>query len=306
MKIGLVLGGGGARGFAHIGVLKVFEENNIKIDFISGSSMGALIGAMYAQNPNANQVEQRVKEFITSEKFIKAGKNYFKHQQNYEPEDLIQHLGRQIKQRIIINLAAHRKSLMKGERLKLAVVELLKEDDIENTIIPFACSATDLKYGNPVIFKKGSIQRAIMASSAIPGFIPPIEIDDNVLVDGSVCNNFPVDAIKELGADFIIASNVSLLIDSNVSINNVIDIIIRANSVSTNRINKLLLEKVNFTITPEIDSVHWSQFEKHEYVIEKGYKAASDQLQKLLNLIGTKKPFWNRSLIRIKNLIGQN
>lgn len=306
MKIGLVLGGGGARGLAHIGLLKVFEENDIKVDFISGSSMGALIGGMYAQNPDVGQVEQQVKEFLTSEKFKKAGKNYFKHQQTYEPEDLIQNLGRQIKQRIIINLAAHRKSLMKGERLKLAVSELLDDDDIENTKIPFACSATDLKHGEPFIFKNGKIRQAVMASAAIPGFIPPQEIDDRVFVDGSVCNNFPVDAVKALGADFIIACDVSLVVDSDVSLGNVIDIIIRANSISTKQINKLLLEKVNFSITPEIGNVHWSQFEKHEFVIEKGYEATSYQVQKLLDLIIQQKSYWHRGFVRIKRLIGQN
>ena len=306
MKIGLVLGGGGARGLAHIGLLKTFEENNIKIDFITGSSMGALIGAMYAQDPNAKQVEERVKTFLTSDKFKKAGKNYFKHQQNYEPGDLIQHLGRQIKQRVIINLAAHRKSLMKGARLKLAVSELLANDNIENTAIPFACSATDLRYGKPQIFKQGNIRSAVMASAAIPGFIPPIEYEDKVLVDGSVCNNFPVDAVKELGAEFIIASDVSLLMDSNTPLTNVIDIIIRANTVSTNRVNELLLEKVDFIIAPEMGNVHWSQFEKYDYVIKKGYEASGDQVQKLLNLIAAKKSFLKRSLARLSRIIGQN
>lgn len=303
MKIGLVLGGGGARGLAHIGLLKVFEENNIKIDSIAGSSMGALIGGMYAQNPNAKQVEQRVKEFLRSEKFIKAGKNYFKHQENYEPQDLIQHLGRQIKQRVVINLAAHRKSLMKGDRLKLAISELIEDSNIEDTAIPYACSATDLRYGEPVIFKKGRIHRAIMASTAIPGFIPPVDYGDRLLVDGSVCNNFPVEVVKEFGADFIIACDVSLVLEPDVTLSNVIDIIIRANSVSTNRINSMLLKKVNYIITPQIGNIHWSQFEKHDYVIDKGYEAAQFKLEKLLALLKKEKSFWRRSLKKFNMII---
>jgi len=110
LKVGLVLGGGGARGLAHVGVLKVFQENDIKIDVITGTSMGALIGGLYAQNPDADWVENRVRTFIKSEKFNRAGKNYFRHQRNFEPEDLLQQLTREIKKRVIIHLAAHRKS----------------------------------------------------------------------------------------------------------------------------------------------------------------------------------------------------
>ena len=214
-KIGVVLGGGGARGLAHVGLLKVLEANNIKIDFITGTSMGALVGAMYAQNPDASRIESRVREFISSDKFKRAGRNYFRHQSDYEPQDLIQHLGREFKKRIIINLAAHRISLMKGERLTLAVNDLIENGNIEDTKIPFACSSTDLNHGEAFIFKSGDIRNAITASAAIPGFIPPLKLDGRLLVDGSICDNFPVDTIREMGANFVIASNVSLDMDTS-------------------------------------------------------------------------------------------
>lgn len=285
IKLGLVLGGGGARGLAHVGLLKVLEAHDIKIDFIAGTSMGALVGAMYAQKPDAGWVERRIREFISSEKFKRAGRNYFRNQSDYEPQDLIQHLGREFKKRVIINLAAHRISLMKGERLTLAVTDLIENGNIEDTKIPFACSATDLRYGEAFVFKSGDIRNAITASAAIPGFIPPVKLDGRLLVDGSICDNFPVDTIREMGANFIIASNVSLELDPSTGLNNVIDIIIRANSVSTQYINKLLLEKVNYVIVPETGSFHWSEFEEFELLFRKGEEAALKEISGLLKML---------------------
>jgi len=301
-KIGLVLGGGGARGLAHIGVLKVFEAHNIKIDVITGTSMGALIGALYAQNPDAKWVDQQVRTFIFSDKFKHAGKNYFRHQTNFEPEDLLQQLTKEIKKRVIINLAAHRKSLMKGERLTLAVNELIKPGKIEDTKLPFACAAADLKYGEAVIFDKGDIRFALTASAAIPGFIPPLESNGRILVDGSVNNNFPVDAARDLGADFIIASDVSLDMDSEINLNNVIDIIIRSNTVSTFHINRLLLEKVNCIISPDIGQIHWSEFDKYDMLVEKGKEAAEKEIVKLKKKLKSKYSIWGR----IKTNIGSS
>ncbi len=302
LKVGLVLGGGGARGLAHVGVLKVFQENDIKIDVITGTSIGALVGGLYAQNPDAEWVENRVQTFIKSNKFVQAGKNYFRHQRNFEPEDLLQQLAREIKKRVIINLAAHRKSLMKGERLQLAISELIQEGKIEDTKIPFACSAADLKYGETVVFDKGDIRFALSASAAIPGFIPPVENNGRLLVDGSVCDNFPVEAAYNLGAEIIIASNVSLDMDPAIQLDNVIDIIIRSNSVSTHHINKLLLEKVDCIIAPDTGTVHWSEFDKYDMLLDKGIEAAQKEVEQLKTLLKKKNSYLGRFKMSLLNL----
>lgn len=284
-KVGLVLGGGGARGFAHIGILKVLEAFNIKIDVITGTSMGGLVGAMYAQNPDAKQVEKRIRDFLNSEAFKRAGKNYFKQQQNLEPTDLLQQLTHEIKKRVVINLAAHRQSLMKGERLKLAVTELIAEGNIEDTQIPFACSATDLHYGQKVVFDKGDIRFALTASAAIPGFIPPMNDNGRLLVDGSVCDNFPVETARKMGANFIIVSNVSMQIDPAIQLRNVIDIVIRANAVSTFHIDKLLLKTADCVLRPETGNIHWSEFEKYDELVGKGVAAAEKEIERLQKML---------------------
>jgi NTE family protein len=305
LKVGLVLGGGGARGLAHVGILKVFQENDIKIDVITGTSIGALIGGLYAQNPDAEWVEDRVCTFIKSDKFKQAGKNYFRHQRNFEPQDLLQQLTREIKKRVVINLAAHRKSLMKGERLKLAVSELIQEGMIEETQIPFACSSTDLKYGETVIFDKGDIRFALTASAAIPGFIPPVESNGRLLVDGSVSDNFPIDAAYSLGAEIIVASNVSLNMDPAIQLDNVIDIIIRSNSVSTNQINKLLLENADYIIEPDTGDVHWSEFDKYDLLLDKGIEAAQKSIDPLKALLKNKNSLLGQFKISLLNMLNK-
>jgi NTE family protein len=303
LKIGLVLGGGGARGLAHVGVLKVFQENDIKIDVITGTSIGALVGALYAQNPDAKWVENRVDTFINSEKFKQAGKNYFRHQRNFEPEHLLQQLTRELKKRVVINLAAHRKSLMKGERLQLAVHELIREGKIEDTKIPFACSAADLRSGETVDFKEGDIREAITASAAIPGFIPPVAKNGHLLVDGSVCNNFPVAAAYSLGADIIIAVNVSLHLDPNVQLDNVIDIIIRSNSVSTHHINKHLLANVDCIISPDTGDIHWSEFDRYDQLLKKGIEATKKEIKPLRMMLKKRNSLVGRSKYSILNKV---
>ncbi len=282
LKIGLVLGGGGARGLAHIGVLKVLEKNNIPIHVITGTSMGALIGALYAQHPDAEWVENRVQQFLNSDVFRRSGGNVFKqHRADYEPEDVLRQLSHRIKKRIVINLAAHRISLMKGERLQLAIDELIDDGKIEDTKIPFACASTDLRYGETVVFTNGSLRYALRASAAIPGFIPPVAQNGRLLIDGSVCNNFPVEAARMLGANFIIASDVMLDVDPKIELKNVIDIVIRSNMVSTNAVNSLLLEKVEHVIRPQTGKTHWSDFEDFDSLFRKGYDAAHEEIEKI-------------------------
>ncbi len=126
LKIGLVLGGGGARGLAHIGVLQALQAQGIDVDIIVGTSMGAIVGAVYAQHPDADFVERKFRDFFENDKFNTFGGVKFRRANAYEPEDLLQQLSREIKRRVVINLAAHRKSLLKSERLDTLVHIWLK------------------------------------------------------------------------------------------------------------------------------------------------------------------------------------
>lgn len=284
IKIGLVLGGGGARGLAHIGVLQSLQAYDIPIDIIVGSSMGAVIGAIFAQHPDADFVEKKYRDFLASDQFSTMGGTRFRKENKYEPEDLLQQLSREIKRRVVINMAAHRKSLLRPERLKVPVENLIEPGRIEDTAIPFACSAVDITSGEEVVFRSGDIHHAVSASAAIPGFFPPVSSGGHQLVDGSVINNFPIDTAREMGADVVIASNVSATFEPE-EVNNVVDIIIRSNAAASAKINRQALKNAEIVLTPPIGKVNWSDFEQVDFLIEKGKLEAQRSIEDIRRIV---------------------
>ncbi|MGD9487058.1 MAG: patatin-like phospholipase family protein [Calditrichaceae bacterium] len=303
IKIGLVLGGGGARGLAHIGILKVLQDRGIPIDIIVGTSMGAIVGATYAQTPDASFVKEKFAKFIKGDKFRSLDDNFFRQQPGYEPEDILHQVSREIKRRLIINIAAHRVSLMKAERLEIALDALVADELIENTKIPFACAALDLKSGKDIVFKSGKIRKAIQASSAIPGFLPPVEYNGYLLVDGSVSANFPIDAARELGADIVIALDVSLSTYADNGFDNVIDIIIRSNMAASRKINELTLKEADLVISPKIGNITWSAFEQIDHLIAQGIVEAEKRLPEIIDLVHSKQGIWTKSKARFSHIL---
>lgn len=305
IKIGLVLGGGGARGLAHIGVLQVLQAYGINVDIIAGTSMGAIVGAVYAQHPDADFVERKFRDFLKSDKYSLLSGVRFRKENVYEPEHLLQQFSREIKRRVVINMAAHRKSLLKAERLTTFLEYLVEDSKIENFTLPFACTAVDLNSGDDVIFKNGDIYPALAASAAIPGFLPPVESNGRLLVDGSVTNNFPIDMVREMGADIVLAVNVSSTFDIQASAENVVDIILRSNAAATKKINTITLRSADYVVTPPIGKVHWAEFEEIDFLIEKGKAEAQRSVAAIRELINKNSSLigrWDRWLMKkVKN-----
>jgi NTE family protein len=297
-KIALILGGGGARGLAHIGVLRALEEHKIPIDMIIGTSMGAMIGAAYAQNPDASAVGGRFSTFLQSEEFESIGITRFEKEQS-EPDDLLNKLAERIKRRVVINLAANRKSLFRGERLMIAIRRLVDSGLIEECRIPFACSALNISNMEEIIFDQGDIRRAVTASSSIPGFLPPIEMDGQLYIDGSVCTNFPWQYAKDNGADIIIAVDVTLENIRTQNPDNVIDIIIRTNMAANLKINRIALDNVDYVIRPPLGRIYWNEFDRFESLMELGYRETKKHIDNLEKII----KFHNKISTRLKKKI---
>ena len=301
-KIALILGGGGARGLAHIGVLKALEENGIPIDMVVGTSMGAMVGAVYAQNPDSRKLEEKFVSFLDSERFQAIGINRFDKEQS-EPDNLLEQMAKKFKRRVIINLAAHRQSLFKGERLMVAINQLIDNILIEETKLPFACSALDLSKLEEVIFDKGNIRTAVSASSSIPGFLPPVEIGDTQYVDGSICTNFPWDYARAHGADIVIAVDVTLRNIHTVHPDNVIDIIMRTSIAANYKINRLALDNVDFVIRPPLGQIYWNEFDRYNSLIELGYKAGKNCITDINEIIHQHNKLTNRIKKRLLKII---
>jgi len=186
-KIGLALGGGGARGLAHIGVLKVLHEAGIKIDYICGVSMGALIGAGYSLGMNILEMEKEANSFTKTKAM-----------------------------RELVDLSTFRQSIIKGKKIFKYIDNFLGEKDFDDTRVPFKIIATNLSDGSVVALTKGNLAKAVEASICVPGILPPVKIGNDYLVDGGVANPTPIDETIKMGADLVIG--VDLIIKKPVKI----------------------------------------------------------------------------------------
>ena len=201
-KIGLVLGGGGAKGAAEVGVLKVLEEAGIKPDYICGTSIGSIVGGLYAAGYSAAELEtmfqtQEWLSLLTDRSSSLANEPY------KVDNDVTYIFGFPI-----IDRKAKGLGVMKGSSIEHMLDSMVCAKgckDFQSLKIPFCCVAADIRSGTEVILREGSLARAMRASMAIPAILKPVEIDDRKLVDGGMLNNLPVDVCREMGADIIIA-----------------------------------------------------------------------------------------------------
>ena len=176
-KVGLALGGGGARGLAHIGVLKVFEQEKLPIDFLSGASMGGIIAAGYASGLNAAQLEAIALEMADFRNMVR-----------------------------LLDVRPRRRGLLEGKRVREFLVEKLGIDlNFDQLRMPLVMTATDLLRGKEVVLKSGSVIDAVMATSAFPGVFQAVYCGDQMLVDGGMLNNVPAEPVRQLGAQVVIA-----------------------------------------------------------------------------------------------------
>jgi NTE family protein len=185
IKLGLALGGGGARGLAHIGVLKVLESNDIPIDMIVGTSMGALVGAAYAAEPDAGKLKQRVLEFLESDGDHKKGLKLLGRMQwdDSTKADWRNRMYRFAQKEIFLSLVMFRNALLSIKEMRDTVEVFAADIGIEQTKIPFVALAADLYTGEQVVLNRGRLIEAVMASCAVPGFMPPIPWNGRLLVE---------------------------------------------------------------------------------------------------------------------------
>jgi len=264
IKVGLALGGGGARGLAHIGVLKALEEEKIPIHAIAGTSMGA--------------------KFLSHE----GEKNKEK------KESLLKELGYFVRRRLIYVVGASRISLEHQEKLMEPLKTAVRDEPIENAKIPFAAVAIDLVSGREVVIKKRSMINALYASSSIEGIFPPLRLDNQLLSDGGVASLVPVDAVRELGANFVIGVSIPEKIRQETEFGSGIEVILRADALTRNKLNDLMLKDCDVVITPEVRTIHWANFGKLDECIQKGYDATKSKIKEIKEKMERKRSLWNK------------
>lgn len=283
-KIGLVLSGGGAKGFAHIGVLKVLEEAGIKIDYIGGTSMGAVIGGLYASGYNASQIDSIFKKTnfdeLINDYIPRSSKNFYgkKNDELYA---------------IVLPFSNFRigipEALSKGMYNYNLLSSLTRNvrhiRDFNKLPTPFLCIATNIETGEEVLLNKGNLVQAMMASSAFPSLFTPVEIDGNLLVDGGVVNNYPIEEVRNLGADIIIGVDVQDDLMKRKNLKNATRILVQITNLQSIDKMKAKIKETDIYVKPDIRDFGVISFDRGEEIIRKGEEATFAVYEKIKSLV---------------------
>lgn len=259
-KVALVLSGGAARGFAHVGVIRALEQEKIPIDLIVGTSVGSLIGAIYASDRNSFELEWTAFQLEKESLF------------DYGMFTAITGMG-----------------LAKGAKLEEFVKSKIPTANIENLKIPFAAVATDLNLGKRVVLDKGSVVKAVHASSAIPGVFEPVRHQGRLLVDGGVTDNIPIGVAREMGADIVIAVDISENVE-NHNLTNLVDVMLQAVNIMFNE-NVLSHKKdADVLITPPVGKVAMLDFTQKKQCMQAGIEETQKAMPAIKAVIADWRP----------------
>jgi NTE family protein len=279
-KVGLVLSGGGAKGLAHIGVLKAIEEAGVKIDYIGGTSMGAIVGGLYASGYNAAQIDSifSVSDFdkLLKDYIPRSSKNF------YEKEN---------DERYALTLPFDNWKIgvpyaySKGLNIYGLLNKLFHNDrhirDFNQLATPFLCIATDIETGKQVLLNHGYLSQAIMASATFPSLFSPVLLENKLLIDGGVVNNYPIDEVRKLGAEFIIGIDVQDGLKTRKDLKNATRILVQISNLQMMDKMKSKKDLTDIYIKPDISEYNVISFSDGKEIINKGEEATFGVYEKL-------------------------
>src|SRR5215467_3306159 len=274
-RIGLVLGGGGARGLAHIGVLRWLEEHRIPVDYIAGTSMGGLVGGLYATGMPLAEI-RRLVSTLDWDKLLSGPPSYnelsFRRKEDRRAYPSALEFGWRDGLRLPQSINPGHYVGLLLDRLTLPYSTVPSFDDLPT---PFRCVATDMIAAQPVVLKDGSLAQALRATMAIPGIFTPIEIGGKVLADGGLLDNVPSGVVQAMGADLIIAVNVGTPLGTREDLQTLPGILSQVISVTTIGNERRGLQLADIVITPELDGFSSFDFRDRAVIQQRGYMAAT-------------------------------
>jgi NTE family protein len=244
LRIGLALGGGAARGFAHIGVIKVLEANGIVPDIVVGTSAGSLVGALYAAGNNGMALQKLAMEM---------------------DEAAISDWS--------VPFFSNSTGVLKGEGVQQYVNRAVHNQPIEKLRMQFGAVATDLKTGQPILFRRGNTGAAVRASSAVPGVFQPVRVGNVDYVDGGLVSPVPVSFARKMGADFVIAVNISAQPDTQPA-SSTFEVLLQTFAIMGQSLNQYELKQADIVIRPELANMKGNDFTSRGPAIIAGEKAA--------------------------------
>ncbi len=287
-KVGLALGEGGARGLVHIGVLQVLNEEGIKISMISGTSIGAIVGAMYAQHLNPFEVYKRFRQVIESDIYKESGIPSLLRVENREARFWDQ-ISSRIKGTIALTLAGSRISILDTTKLQGVIEALIDAKDFSMLKIPLMSIATDLKKGREVVLCVGDLKRAVQASASIPGFFAPVRYKDYLLGDGAISCPVPVKYCASSRDILRIGVAAPPLLRSVESLDNALEVMIRAEEINMHYFTHEMIKEADIAIVVNTGEIEWNEFHRIDELIDMGREAAKDKMPEIKELLGRRR-----------------
>ena len=277
---GLALSGGGARGLAHIGVLSVLQREGLVPDLIVGSSIGAVIGAAFAIEPDAALLRRQIVEVFGPGGASRKGFKRLAENRRHPAvrRGVLQRVTDFADRELLMNMALIRGSLLSERELQECVSPFVADLGFSETRIPFAATAVDLISGRRVLLKEGSLRRAVMASSALPGLMPPIAWNGMLLADGAMLEAVPGPAARELGARTVVGVDVGSQLERPAAIRDGVDAIQRATEIMMLHMRAAGSRVCDVVVEPDLTPFTWTDFNRYDEIIQAGEKAARDRL----------------------------
>jgi NTE family protein len=286
--IGLALGGGAARAVAHIGVLEALEQHGIAVDVIAGTSMGAIIGSLYAIEPDTRVLRGKMLAYVESEAFKESRFNLVK-DHDEEGAGIFYRFSQMARKGIFYSLSITRKSLIHQETADKNISVLIPDIAIEDLKIPFCATSTDLNSGEEFVFTKGPLRQAIAASCALPGILPPVEVDGRFLVDGGWVDAVPVEPAVQLGADFVIGVDIDHRFNDFDTSSSGLEIVFRADMVTRHALAREKLKMADIILRPKVENTHWADFSRIDDQIQKGRDEVIPRIAEIKKAIRAKR-----------------
>lgn len=307
VKIGFALGGGGARGLSHIGVLKALQSARVPISLIAGTSMGAVIGGTYSLTPDFKILEEKLFKFLERGDLFRIESSLLRSDDD-NPMRGLRRLANFFREFYVWKIRASKKWLVDPLVIEALIHELVGDATFNQCRIPFVAVSTDLYSGEKIVLQEGRLKDAILASSAIPGTMAPVELYGRLLGDGGIIEPVPARTAKDMGMDLVVAVDVGREVKKRKRFKNVIDIVLQVENIKSCELSRMKLYPADMIIEPEVGHISWPHFSKARETIRRGEIATWNALPrlKLLILQQARKKLWNKILLFTRKQSGKN